>query len=376
MNDRERARLMDAVLDGEATPAETRNLDRLLASDSTARDQFEQLKKVFEALRGMPAAFPPEGMVAAILANIPQNRSAQVPGDQLSSRSRVIGTDTKEVRGTIPGKSIKGPPVHQPVPSLREWNMNEASSSSRRRNVLIGGSIAIAAALLAVAYTTDFPPGAQNVVGTIVPAQRFKAAQPVMDDLKAGAQAGSQAVPLQAGSAANAATNNAVSAGTTNGITAGTTNAIVQGTTNAVNAGTTNAINAGTANATTNATVGRPGRGDAITDATTNAVSNGTTNAINAGTTNATANAMVGRPGRGDAMTNATMNATTNGTTNAVSNGTTNAVSNGTTNAVSQGTTNAVSQGSTNAINSSTTNAINQSTTNAINGSQTNNAIK
>ena len=63
--------------------------------------------------------------------------------------------------------------------------MNEQSSGSRRRNIWIGSGIAMTAALIALAYTIDFPPGAQNVVGTIVPAQRFKAAQPAMDDIKA-----------------------------------------------------------------------------------------------------------------------------------------------------------------------------------------------
>src|SRR4051812_305516 len=98
MNERERARLMDAVLDGEATAAEIRELDRLLAADANARTDFEQLKKVFDTLRDMPQAFPPEGLVAAVLSNIPQTRPSKGRRDQLSSPSRVIGTATKELR--------------------------------------------------------------------------------------------------------------------------------------------------------------------------------------------------------------------------------------------------------------------------------------
>ena len=78
------------------------------------------------------------------------------------------------------------------------------SSLLRKRNVLIGGGIAIAAALVALSYTIDFPPGAQNTVGTIVPAQRFHAAQPTAEEIKVGGQGATQSVPLQAGSAANA----------------------------------------------------------------------------------------------------------------------------------------------------------------------------
>ena len=108
------------------------------------------------------------------------------------------------------------------------------SNLLRKRNVLIGGGIAIAAALVALSYTIDFPPGAQNTVGTIVPAQRYKAPQPVIEDIKAGGQAATQSVPLQAGSA---------------------TNAVANSTNNAVNQSTTNAINAATTNAVTNAIV-------------------------------------------------------------------------------------------------------------------------
>ncbi|HEY2816167.1 MAG TPA: hypothetical protein VGK44_03420 [Casimicrobiaceae bacterium] len=330
MNERERARLMDAVLDGEATPAEVRELDRLLAIDSATRTEFEQLKKVFKALREMPQAFPPEGLVAAVLANIPQNSVPHGPRDQLSSQSRVIGSVRMEARGTSPGESVKGPPVDQPAPFLREWSMNESNGSSRRRNVWVGSGIAIAAALVALAYTIDFPPGAQNAVGTIVPAQRFKAAQPAIDDVKAVGQSGSRSGPLQAGSAANAATNNAVVSGTTNAVTNGTTNAVDNASTNAVANGTTNAINAGS----------------------TNAINAGTTNAVNAGATNA--------------VNSASMNAVSNASTNAVANGTANAVNNSATNAVSNGVTNATNNAVANGVTNATNNAINASSNNAM----------
>ena len=311
--ERERARLMDAVLDGEATPAKVRELDRLLAADPSARADFEQLKKVFDALRDIPQVFPPEGLVATVLSNIPQNRPGQGRRDQLSSRSHVIGAAAKEARGTSPGKSIKGSPIHRSAPFFREWKMND--SSSRKRNVWIGSAVAIGAALVALAYTIDFPPGAQNAVGTIVPAQRFKAAQPAMDDVKAVGQSGSQSVPLQAGSAANAAANNAVVNGTTNGITNATTNGITNASTNAVMNGTTNAINAGT----------------------TNAVMNGTTNAVN----------------------NSAMNATNQATNNMVNQATNNMVNQATSNAVNQATSNAANNAVQNSVTNATVNASN-----------------
>ena len=202
--------LMHAVLDGEATGAEARALDRHLAAEPEARAEFDSLRALFDELKGMPQAFPPEGLVAAVMANIPQNSPPQKRLDQLSLRSRVIGLASMKARGKSPGKSATDLPAHQPAIYLREWKMNEQNSSLlRKRNVWIGGGIAIAAALIALSYTIDFPPGAQNTVGTIVPAQRYKAAQPVIEDIKAGGQAATQSVPVQAGSATNAAASNA-----------------------------------------------------------------------------------------------------------------------------------------------------------------------
>ena len=53
--------------------------------------------------------------------------------------------------------------------------MSQLSTHARRRNLLIGGGIAAVAALFAVLYVTDSPPGMQNAVGTIVPAERYRA---------------------------------------------------------------------------------------------------------------------------------------------------------------------------------------------------------
>ncbi|HEY3179115.1 MAG TPA: hypothetical protein VGL25_09560 [Casimicrobiaceae bacterium] len=214
MNDLQRARLMDAVLDREATEAEVRELERLLTAEPAARTEFDQLRHLFDELGRVPKAFPPEGLAAAVLANIPQNSAPQRRLDQLSSRSRVVGVAWMKARGTSPGKSAKDLPAYQPGIYLREWKMSEQSGGlSRKRNVLIGGGIAIVAALLTLSYTIDFPSGVQNTVGTIVPAQRYKATQP---EINVGTQSTTQAVPAQAASAAGAATNNAVSNATDN----------------------------------------------------------------------------------------------------------------------------------------------------------------
>ncbi len=64
--------LMYAVLDGEATPSEALELERLVAADPAARAQFEQLRRLFDALASVPKAFPPEGLVASVMARMPR----------------------------------------------------------------------------------------------------------------------------------------------------------------------------------------------------------------------------------------------------------------------------------------------------------------
>jgi len=74
--------LMQSVLDGEATPEEATELDRRLAADAAASARFEELGRLFEGLRAVPKAYPPEGLVASVLANIPQNRVPAEDDDQ------------------------------------------------------------------------------------------------------------------------------------------------------------------------------------------------------------------------------------------------------------------------------------------------------
>ena len=66
---------MHAVLDGEATPGEARELERLLAADPAARAEFDDLQRLFDGLKAVPMAFPPEGLVSSVMADLP----AQMP---------------------------------------------------------------------------------------------------------------------------------------------------------------------------------------------------------------------------------------------------------------------------------------------------------
>src|SRR5258708_20711699 len=100
--------LMHAVLDGEATPAEARALERRAAADPEARAEFDSLRALFDELKGLPQAFPPEGLVAAVMASL--------PSPQLSASSRVLGKPAQAFPPTVAGAPIPDQPP-RPSPS-------------------------------------------------------------------------------------------------------------------------------------------------------------------------------------------------------------------------------------------------------------------
>ena len=53
-------------------PDEAIELERLLAADPAARAEFDELRRLFAGLAGIPKAFPPEGLVASVMAELPR----------------------------------------------------------------------------------------------------------------------------------------------------------------------------------------------------------------------------------------------------------------------------------------------------------------
>src|SRR5207253_8219438 len=101
---------------------------------------------------------------------------------QLFSEARVLRQSFREARSGSRGESGKTQQLSQPGSYMREHSMSKGK-------IWIGGGIVVAAALFALSYKFDFPPGGQNTVGTIVPAQRYIA--PQAQDTKLGGQAAS-----------------------------------------------------------------------------------------------------------------------------------------------------------------------------------------
>ena len=59
MNHSQLTELMHAVLDGEATAAQKRELERRLTSDPAARLEYDALRAIFFDLKTLPSVYPP-----------------------------------------------------------------------------------------------------------------------------------------------------------------------------------------------------------------------------------------------------------------------------------------------------------------------------
>ena len=163
--------LMHAVLDGEASADDARQLELRLAADPAARAEFEEWKRLFSALAEVPKEHVPEGLVASVSAAAP---AARRDDHQPFSRRRVLG-DTS----AIPSRSVK-----------------MTQESSRRifahRKAWLGAGIAAAAAVVVAQVAFDFPV-AKDVVGTVAPAERYRAAPNGSENVKLGVPAESTA---------------------------------------------------------------------------------------------------------------------------------------------------------------------------------------
>lgn len=211
MNAQERTALMHAVLDGAATPDETRSLTGILAVDARARCEFEELRRVFDGLKAVPQPYPPEGLVASVLARTPQ---ASGTGRPLSVGSRGMAADITSAHASITGNRASGP-------ARREFGMRSLSRGSRtgelkpgkslNRRLWIGAGVAAAAAAIVVSSRViDFPSSGKVTAGAIVPAQRSRVDQPSASDSKVDATTGSGTSALDtAGSAGDNSRGNA-----------------------------------------------------------------------------------------------------------------------------------------------------------------------
>ena len=95
-------RLIHLVLDGEATPDERRTLERLAAADPDVAERQADARRLLAALDGLPQKHPPEGLVAAVMAKIPQKPSSGPGRQPTSDRIARIWRNNDRHGGRIP----------------------------------------------------------------------------------------------------------------------------------------------------------------------------------------------------------------------------------------------------------------------------------
>jgi hypothetical protein len=277
---------MHLVLDGAATPDEAAELERDLSADPAARAEYARLEALFAGLAAIPGAHPPEGLVAAVMAAVPDQPPTRggVGGSvQLFDESGVIGETSDTILPMGRGRAGSVEPVVQP----KFYFKGESMNGQQKRNVWIGGGVAAVAAVLLVSFGMNVPPRSSDTAGTIAPAQRYRADQNTSDNVNA-AQAGGQTMqvvprgqPALAAQAESNAVNNATNSATAKAVDSATAKAVDSATAKAVDSATAKAVDSATAKAVDSATA------KAVDSATAKAVDSATAKAVDSATAKA-----------------------------------------------------------------------------------------
>jgi len=172
--------LMHAVLDGEASESEARQLELRLAADPAARAEFDEWQGLFQALREMPKEYPAEGLVAAVSAALPTPPARSSARSQPFPPRRVFGYTSTRTPGSRLG-DLRA--IQPPTPPTRSVSMSQQSRFFASRKSWLGAGIVAAAAVVVAQLGFDFPV-AKDVMGTVAPAQRYRAAPNGSEDVK------------------------------------------------------------------------------------------------------------------------------------------------------------------------------------------------
>ncbi|MEO7338187.1 MAG: hypothetical protein ABIV63_16565, partial [Caldimonas sp.] len=176
MNHVELSERIQTVLDGLATPDEERELEQLLARDPQAQVEFVHWQRMFVALGRVPQASPPEGLVASVSAAAAARRSANSRDkDQPFESIDVIGYEHPERRASASWFETKvGRHFRSGSPRESGIMSEQQQSVFGNRKLWAGGAVAVLAVGVAL-VAFDLPPKSGDVVGTIAPAERYRA---------------------------------------------------------------------------------------------------------------------------------------------------------------------------------------------------------
>ncbi|HEX7329428.1 MAG TPA: hypothetical protein VF428_12920 [Casimicrobiaceae bacterium] len=296
MNATDASALMHAVLDGEATSSEAADLERELAHRPELRAQYAALQNLFDELRRVPMGYPPEGLVASVMANIPQNRPQTADEDQLFAGPGVLGASSQGTRGRRRDGSKAARTEVQPWLRRKDEDMSEQNRTfPGKKKWWIGGGIAAAVVVIGLASGL-IPPSGKDTAGTIVPAQRYQAPQSNVQDVQGGGIAGNggqggtlapatdNAANASAGRSVDASAGRSVDASTGRSVDASTGRSVDASTGRSVDASTGRSVDASTGRSV-DASTGRSvdaSTGRSVDASTGHAVDASTGRAVNA----------------------------------------------------------------------------------------------
>jgi anti-sigma factor RsiW len=176
--------LMHAVLDGESSPEQRAELDRLLAADPATREKFAGLRALFGAMSQVPPIDPPVHLLDGVIGQFDAIRKNYAVTRQLSERQRVLDSKTRKLQA----RSHPTNRITKLIQSLMEHVMEKPSFISTTKGKLVIGAGAAAAVavivLFGVSNTATTDKDAVGTLGTVVPAERYRAAQSGADDVR------------------------------------------------------------------------------------------------------------------------------------------------------------------------------------------------
>jgi hypothetical protein len=320
--------LLNAVVDGVATPAQRREFEMLAANDPALRTELEQVQAMDALIAALPQIEPPAALSRAIMANVTLSRHNARPASQLSGRPAVDAVRAGILAGHMQTFLSK---IFNEENFMSE--VKKAFLGTTRSRVLAGGVLAIAA-LVVVAMQTNFPAGNGQTAGTIAPAERYRSGQQNQANVQAPGSGGtststavSAGITGQAANAANnganAAANNGANAAAANGANAAAANGANAAAANGANAAAANGANAAANNSANNAA--NAVANNAANNAANNGANNAANNAANAAANNAANN---GANAAANNAANNAANAAANNAANAAANNAANAAAN------------------------------------------------
>ena len=134
--------LIHSVLDGEASEAEAQQLQRLLAAEPAARVEFDAAERLFADFKSVPQRHPPEGLVAAVMADVEVPAAKSRAAYQLSSRPRVFGSSARDIAASALPNTARSNRFQS---FLRSIDMSQQTRSPfGSRKIWIGSAIAVA----------------------------------------------------------------------------------------------------------------------------------------------------------------------------------------------------------------------------------------